>query len=106
MGLYFLIQLMNYVKKLFTHKLAFYFLLVILFVGFLAYTVPMIKEKHELNKIKHKIETEVQKIELNKQRRLNCSVNMELWNQENDESRAMITHLKEQYNNMVGFSQA
>ena len=79
-------------------------IVIILGLGFFLYhTIPLIITEHKKNQILNKISDAERIIELNKQQRLNCSTNMELWNNQNEENRKLIEELKTNYNNMVGF---
>ena len=81
--------------------------LVVLWLGFFLYhTIPLMINEHNKNKILHEISEVERNIELNKQQRLNCSTNMELWNNDNEKNREIVKELQEQYNSMVGFTQA
>ena len=67
---------------------------------------PVVIKEHKLNKIKSQIEEVEAQIEYNKQQRLNCDTNMKLWSEENELNRWIISELKVNYNNMVGFTEA
>jgi len=87
-------------------KFVRYSLLLIICVSILAYIIPLIGKQHELNKIQTQIKIVEEKIEYNKQQRLSCSTNMELWNKDNKVNNKIVEELKTQYNNMVGFTEA
>lgn len=70
---------------------------------FLYHTIPLVINEHKKNQILNKITDAERTIELNKQQRLNCSTNMELWNNQNEENRKLIEELKLNYNNVAGF---
>lgn len=68
--------------------------------------VPLAKSWYERHALQKEIDKVEQQIELNKAKRSECSANMQLWNSDNDKNREMLKELKEQYNEMVGFTQA
>ncbi len=97
---------MRHVFSFIKTKFVLYFILLIISVAFVAYSVPMIVKQHELNKLQNQIQLIEAKIESNKQERLNCEANMALWNKDNELNRKMVIELETQYNNMVGFTEA
>jgi septal ring factor EnvC (AmiA/AmiB activator) len=97
---------MNYVLTFIKTKFVRYLLLIIVLIVLFAYTIPLIKKQHQLNKIQTQIEMVESKIEQNKQKWLNCDANMKLWNKDNNDNKKIVEELKTQYNNMVGFTSA
>lgn len=79
-------------------------ILSILWIGlFLYFAIPLMINEHQKNKILNEISEVERNIEFNKQQRLNCSTNMELWNNENEQNRRLIDELKANYNKIAGF---
>jgi hypothetical protein len=68
--------------------------------------IPLAIKQHKLNKITTNISQIEKQIEFNKSQRLSCETNMKLWNKENESNRVIINDLKQQYNEMVGFTSA
>lgn len=87
-------------------KIWAYVIWVLLLARFLSQAIPATIHSHKLNKIQNEILLHEEQIEANKQQRLNCSTNMQLWNNENEETRKIVQQLKEKYNSMAGFTQA
>jgi len=93
-------------KNVNLRKILLYVLFISLVAFFFSYTIPLMIREHEKNKIMTEISQIELQIEHNKQQRLNCSNNMEMWNNDNDKNRKMIDELKSKYNEMVGFTGA
>lgn len=84
-------------------KIAFYGVIMFCIWMFFYISVPLMVKEHQKNKILNEIELIKNKIEYNKQQRLNCSTNMELWNSENEQNRKLVEELSAKYNQIAGF---
>lgn len=87
-------------------KIWAYVIWLLLLARFLSQAIPATIHSHKLNKIQNEITLYEEQIESNKQQRLNCSTNMEIWNNENEQNRKIIEELKTNYNKIAGFTQA
>jgi hypothetical protein len=68
--------------------------------------IPLAKKDLQLRSMRKDIEKIEAQIEFNKEQWANCDANMKLWNEENNANREMVKNLKEEYNSMVGFTEA
>lgn len=68
--------------------------------------IPLAKKDLQLRSIRKDIQRVEAQIEFNKEQWANCDANMKLRNEENNANREMLANLKEEYNDMVGFTGA
>ena len=68
--------------------------------------IPLVKKDIQLRGMRKDIEKIEAQIEFNKEQWANCDANMKLWNDENNANREMLKNLKQEYNSMVGFTEA
>jgi len=68
--------------------------------------IPLARKDIQLRSMRKDIEKIEAQIQFNKEQWANCDANMKLWNSENDANREMLKNLKEEYNSMVGFTEA
>lgn len=68
--------------------------------------IPLAKKDLQLRSMRKDIERIEAQIEFNKAQWATCDDNMKLWNDENNANREMLKNLKEEYNSMVGFTEA
>lgn len=87
-------------------KLIIYGIASVIFILFLVIIIPIINHHLEVTKIKNQIEEVQLRIELNKEQWNVCHENMNTWHTENEENRQILNDLMNQYNEMVGFTQA
>lgn len=87
-------------------KLIGYGIAAVVFILFLIIVVPIIKQDLAVKSLRKQIEEVQLRIELNKEQWNVCHENMELWHTENEENRVILNDLMNQYNEMVGFTQA
>lgn len=81
-------------------------IILVIIIIFLIVVTPIINHHLEVVKIKNQIEEVQLKIELNKEQWNVCHENMNTWHTENEENRVILNDLMNQYNEMVGFTQA
>ena len=87
-------------------KLIIYGVCSVIFILFLIIIVPIIKQDLKVKALRKQIQEVQLQIELNKEQWNVCHENMELWHTENEENRVILNDLMNQYNEMVGFTQA
>lgn len=87
-------------------RLIGYGIAAVVFILFLIIVIPIIKQDLAVKSLRKQIEEVQLKIELNKEQWNVCKENMELRHTENEENRVIINDLMNQYNEMVGFTQA
>ena len=87
-------------------KLVFGLIALVVFIFVLCLYIPLWIKNHNIKVLQKEIQKVEAQIEYNKQQRLSCETNMKLWNDENNANRELVAQLKEQYNEMVGFTQA
>jgi hypothetical protein len=68
--------------------------------------IPLARKDLQLRSMRKDIEKIEAQINFNKEQWANCDANMKLWNDENNANREMLKNLKEEYNSMVGFTEA
>ena len=76
------------------------------FLVLLAMFIPLAKKDLQLRSMRKDIQKIEAQIELNKAQWATCDANMKLWNEENNANREMLENLKQEYNDMVGFTGA
>ena len=87
-------------------QIIIYGIIWLVFLGMLGVLIPLAKKDLQLRSMRKDIEKIEAQIQFNKEQWANCDANMKLWNSENDANREMLKNLKEEYNSMVGFTEA
>lgn len=87
-------------------QIIIYTVIWLVFLGMLCMLIPLAKKDLQLRGMRKDIEKIEAQIEFNKAQWATCDTNMKLWNEENDANREMLKNLKEEYNSMVGFTEA
>lgn len=92
-------------------KYSLYIILLVWVIFVWYFWYKFIQRENELSKLRNEILKLEAQIEINKQSWSYCATNMQLWNDDNNKNREMLTTLKKQYNDMifssdVGFTQA
>lgn len=87
-------------------KIIMWWIALAVFILVLCLYIPLWIKNHKIRMLQKEIQKVEAQIEYNKEQRLNCETNMKLWNDENNANRELVAQLKEQYNSMVGFTQA
>ncbi len=87
-------------------QIIIYTVIWLVFLGMLGALIPLVKKDLQLRSMRKDIEKIEAQIEFNKEQWANCDANMKLWNDENNANREMVKKLKEEYNSMVGFTEA
>ena len=87
-------------------KLIIYGVCSVIFILFLIIVIPIIKQDLKVKALRKQIQEVQLQIELNKEQWNVCHENMNTWHTENEENRQILNDLMNQYNEMVGFTQA
>lgn len=87
-------------------QIIIYGIIWLVFLGMLGALIPLAKKDLQLRSMRKDIQRIEAQIEFNKEQWANCDANMKLWNDENNANREMLKNLKDEYNSMVGFTEA
>lgn len=87
-------------------QIIIYTIIWLVFLGMLGALIPLVRKDLQLRSMRKDIEKIEAQIEFNKEQWANCDANMKLWNDENNANREMLKNLKQEYNSMVGFTEA